>query len=216
MNKQSLYGVVLALCLLAGFGPSASAQGTKLLVAIEQQPTAFTDSRLFDYLSTELTRDARIQVEPIPACNPAQASSRAQAFDLERLVTDGRQRLGQYLLYIRVSSERYDRRKTFSVPLVFHKWEVIGVIEGEWRLIDVARGKLVRAEPFHIELNGKRVIQATMDDNVDDPDINMSAPDKIQFFGQLERTLSDQIIARTSGQIGKPDREFVSRPVEKK
>ena len=212
--RSRILWLAAGLCLAVGAG--AQTQQSVLLVAIEQTAPAWSDSRLFDKLTEGLTREPRIKVVAVPSCSPDSAGSRAQAFDLEKLVADGRARQGNYVLYIRVTSERYDRRKTFSVPLVFHKWEVIGVIEGEWRLIDVVRGKQIKAEPFHLEMNGKRVIQATMDDNIDDPDINMSAPDKIQFFGQLEDMLTQHILGSLAGQIGKQDREYVSRPIEKR
>jgi hypothetical protein len=171
---------------------------------------------LIDKLTEQLTRDARIRISSIPSQDPSSGVSRASALDLDRLIAEGRARQGQYVLYIRVASERFERRKTFSVPLVFHKWEVIGVIEGEWRLVDPIHGKLIKAEPFHLELNGKRVIQATMDDNIDDPDINMNATDKMLFFAKLEDLLARHLLESIAGQIGKQDREYVSRPIEKK
>jgi hypothetical protein len=215
MIRRAMIWLSLAvfLSLLAG---TITAQQSLLLIAIEQSDPAWSDSRLIDKLTEQLTRDARVRVAAIPSANPSNRESRATSLDLDRLVADGRAKQGQYLLYIRVTSERYERRKTFSVPLVFHKWEVIGVIEGEWRLVDPLHGKLIKAEPFHLELNGKRVIQATMDDNVDDPDINMNATDKMIFFGQLEDMLARHLFDSIAGQIGKQDREYVSRPIEKK
>ncbi|MFZ1683369.1 MAG: hypothetical protein WAU88_04470 [Candidatus Zixiibacteriota bacterium] len=210
--------MVCLFLVLTGFLPASrvAAQPNLVLIALEQTGPAWSDSRLLDKLTEQLTRDGRVRVSPMPPCDPSKAVSRAASLDLDRLISEGRARQGQYVLYIRVASERYERRKTFSVPLIFHKWEVIGVIEGEWRLVDPIHGKLIKAEPFHLELNGKRVIQATMDDNVDDPDINMNPTDKMTFFGQLEDLLAQHLLGSIAGQIGKQDREYVSRPIEKK
>jgi len=72
----------------------------------------------------------------MPSADPSSKVSRAGSFDLDRLIAEGRARQGQYVLYVRVTSERYETAQDLQRPLVFHKWEVIGVIEGEWRLVD--------------------------------------------------------------------------------
>ena len=86
-----------------------------------------------------------------------------------------------------------------SLPLVFHKYETVGVIGGELRLIDIRRCKFLIAEPFKVEQKGPRIFQATMDDDVNDPDIHLTAPDKISFFDRLEERLA----SRVAKQVGK-------------
>jgi hypothetical protein len=109
-----------------------------------------------------------------------------------------------------------EKRKSFHIPLLFHKFETWGVIEGELRLIDVARSKQVRAVPFMVEQVGPRAWQATMDDDINDPDLRMTAPDKVQFFSRLEDKLVTNLLEQIRGPLGRNDREYVSQPQAKK
>jgi hypothetical protein len=93
------------------------------------------------------------------------------------------------------------RTAWLSLLLVFHKYETVGVIEGELRLIDVRRGKFIIAEPFQVEQKGPRIFQATMDDDVNDPDIHLTAPDKIGFFDRLEEKLALRVVERVGKVI---------------
>ncbi len=207
---------LLVLLALLASAAGAKAQNNVVLVAIEQSPTAWADSRLYDKLAERLTRDSKVRVSQISPKIISPNGNSSGVFDFDDLLAAGRTAGGQYILLIQINSERYDRRKTFTVPLIFHKWEVIGVIEGEWRLIDVVKGRQIKAAPFKIEMNGKRIFQATMDDNVDDPDINMTSSAKLLFFGQLEDLLADQIFTVSQIYLGKQDREYVTRSIEKK
>jgi hypothetical protein len=215
MRKAILHGLQAALCVLALVGLT-QAQSSVMLVSVDQNGPAWADSHLYTKLADALTRDSRLRVHQIGPMTSCRSGKSAPALDLDNLLAAGQANGAQYVLYVRVSSERFERRKTFSVPLIFHKWEVIGVMEGEWRLVDVVHGRQICAAPIEIEMNGKRVIQATMDDNRDDPDINMTAPAKLAFFGQLEDRLVEQILNATQNHIGRQEREYVTRPVEKK
>lgn len=93
------------------------------------------------------------------------------------------------------------RTAWLSLPLVFHKYETVGVIEGELRLVDIRRGKLLIAEPFQVKQKGPRIFQATMDDDVNDPDIHLTAPDKIGFFDRLEEKLALRVVERVEKVI---------------
>jgi hypothetical protein len=115
-----------------------------------------------------------------------------------------------------VHSERLEKRKSFNIPLLFHKYETWGVIEGELRLVDVAKGKQVRAVPFKIEQVGPRALQGTMDDDVNDPDLRLTAPEKLEFFSRLEDKLIAHLLEQVRGPLGRYDREYVSQPQAKK
>ena len=60
------------------------------------------------------------------------------------------------------------------------------------------------AEPFRIERKGPRIFQATMDDDKNDPDLHLTAPDKVRFFAELEdnlcELLSDRVLAVAGGR----------------
>lgn len=216
MQRITLWPIGMALVLSVAIAGACSAQSSTLIVSIDQTGPAWADSRLYDKLAERLTRDQKVRIKEDAAMVRGTKGQSVDRFDLDRLLGQGRAQGADYLLYIRISSERFDRRKTFSVPLVFHKWEVIGVIEGEWRLVDVTHERQVKAAPIKIEMNGKRVLQATMDDNIDDPDLNMSSSAKLEFFGQLEDLLAEQLSGSLQGQIGKQEREYVTRPINKK
>lgn len=216
MTRPFSRRALLVLLIVLAAAGGAGAQNNAVLMAIDQSPTAWSDSKLYEKLAERFTRDPRVRVSRLSPSSITPAGAPTSPFDLDDLLAAGRSAGSQYLILIHINSERYDRRKTFTVPLIFHKWEVIGVIEGEWRLIDVVKGRQIKASPFKIEMNGKRVFQATMDDNIDDPDINMTSAQKIVFFGQLEDLLADQIFTASQTHLGKQDREYVTRSIEKK
>ena len=102
----------------------------------------------------------------------------------------------KYLVLVSVEFEGLERKKTFSLPLIFHKYENIGVISGELRIIDIIRKRNIVSEHFKIEKEGKRIIQASIDDDKNDADLHISAPEKIIFFSELERELAVMLADR--------------------
>jgi hypothetical protein len=123
--------------------------------------------------------------------------------DLDSLMEWGREAGARYLMVVEVFAERLEKRKSFHLPLVFHKYETVGIIEGEFRLVDLSRGKLLTAEPFKVERKGSRIFQATMDDDINDPDLNMTAPRKVVFFQQLEESLCKHLAERVRTLAGR-------------
>ncbi len=179
-----------------------AAASTGIVLQVEQPPLAWGEPRLADKLETHLTRDASLRVS-IPTENQIrEAPFPSDRRDLDSLVNWGVEIGGHYLLAIDVSSERVERRKTFHLPLVFHRWETMGVIEGELRLVDLRAGALLLAEPFKIEEKAARIFQASMDDNRADPDINLSASAKVMLIDRMEELLSRRIVARLNRAIG--------------
>jgi len=200
--------VMLAICAVQAIGAPASSR--LVLLSVRQCENAWSDNRLFERLQTVLTREPGWRAEPAQALG--EPKDRPNSWpSVDSMISLGRDLGGQYLICLVVSDQRLERRKSFHVPLVFHKWESVGVVKGEFRVIDLLRGKQVKAEAFEVELHGPRVIQATMDDTKFDPDITMTATDKALFFANLEEKLVDELIPKIRPIIAKGEREQLAR-----
>lgn len=202
--------------LLLLLAVSTQAGDRSVMIRVEQGATAWNDSRIYQKLALTLTREANLQIEPAVPKGPLDAPFPHDPLDELSVADWARPYQTQFVMIVVVHSERLERRKSFNIPLLFHKYETWGVIEGELRLVDVAKGKQVRAVPFRIEKVGPRALQATMDDDVNDPDLRMTAPDKIQFFSRLEDKLVAHLVEQVRGPLGRYDREYVSQPQTKK
>ena len=208
--------IILALVTVtAVFASTVGSTERRILLLVQQGPSPWSDVRVFDKLQTALSRDQAVNVESLVPQGGEQTVI-PDITSTENLISQARERGGQYLICIAAESERLERRKSFHVPLVFHKWEVVGVIEGELRVLDILRNKLVLAEPIMVELHGPRAIQATMDDTKNDPDLHISAPDKLQFMSKLEDKLVADVMLKVKPLIAKGDRELAYRSDLKK
>ncbi len=206
----------VSLCFALLLAISARAEERLVMVRVEQPVSAWNDSKIYQKLATSLTRDGNLQVVPATPARNVDPAFPTDALDEQAIADWARPYQAQYVVVVIVQSERLEKRKSFHVPLLFHKFETWGVIEGELRLIDVARNKQVRAVPFMVEQVGPRAWQATMDDDINDPDLRMTAPDKVQFFSRLEDKLVTNLLDQIRGPLGRNDREYVSQPQAKK
>lgn len=189
--------LLLMLVMLAGSGRTAPIS-RDIVMNVIVGASAWTDSDIETKLKMYLTRKADIRVNTVDSDNRLLPPFPGDIYDFDSLLNWGREVGGRYLLVVEVFDQRLERRKSFHVPLVFHKYETVGVIEGELRLIDLSKGKAITVEPFKVELNGPRSFQATMDDDINDPDLHLTAPDKIRFFQKLEDLLCKRLADRVS------------------
>lgn len=209
MTAIKWLGLIGLLALAAG----VAAAPPGLMVRVDKVSLAWADASLDDRLITRLTLKAN---QPVVNISDQDSTFPGNGAALEDLTAWAREHQTLGLLLVTVTSERLERRKSFQVPLVFHKWETIGVLEGQYRLIDVVRGRVLAAEPFCIELHGPRAIQGTMDDNIDDPDIHLRAPEKMLFFAQLENKLVEQLAERVQPLTSRHDREAYAQKTKGK
>lgn len=185
------------------FGTLSAQAGTKtILLRVETPPQAWSNSEIQQHLTRQLSRNPTLRIVAANGEVAGQPEFPGAIYDLDSLVNWGVEAGGRYLLLVRIDDERLERVKTFSLPLIFHKWEVRGVIEGEVRLIDLHRSRLLVAKNFRVEKRAKQIFQGSMDDNKYDPDIHLSAPDQIRFFSQLGKKSA----AKVQGMI----RAFIS------
>jgi len=165
---------------------------------------AWADSRLDELLTTRLTRNPDVRVilsEPSAGHRP---SFPADKNNLDSLLDWGTEVGGRYLLTITINSEELIRQKTFSVPLIFHQWETLAVIDGEIRLLDLQKRRLLAAESFGERLSATRLLQSSCEDDRNDPSLHINAADKGRLFSALESrvvdTLSEKISRWTRGR----------------
>lgn len=177
---------------------------SRLILMVDASPPAYGQGELSEKLRINLSRNPNIQIV-LPDNEVADGPVFPDdAYNVDKLLDYGAEMGGRYLLFVDVHNERVERKKTFSIPLLLHKYQSVGIIEGEFRLIDISRNKLLIAEPFHVEKKGPRVIQTYIDDNVNDADLFISAASKVAFFTQLQNKLVDflakKVRALTNGR----------------
>ncbi len=187
--------LAVALVVLLALGGSAAGSARRLILWTETVPLAWGDSRLEDLLVTELSRDPDLRVLAIGPAASDRPRFPSDRYNTDSLLDWGTEVGGRYLLVVTVKHEALERRKTFSVPLIFHRWETIGVIRGELRLLDLQKRRLLTAESFSVEFSGPQQFQGLGDDNRNDPLLHIAASEKSRFFEALEAKLARQVIA---------------------
>ena len=199
MNK---IGITL-IGLLIGIGTVFSVPREKeilLKVQVAEQPWA--DSRLEEKIVRNFSRHNSTTVVIINEDTEQIVEFPKNYFNIDSLVNYGKEIGGQYVVMVEVFSTRLERRKSFHLPLIFHKYQTYGIMEGELRILDIDRRKLVTTENFSIEKKGPRIFQATMDDEPADPDVHIDATKKALFFGELEDKLVSFLHKRSRAVIG--------------
>jgi hypothetical protein len=199
MRRTSIIGLIAACLIMTGAEaqqnryPSnglSSNGGGMIIVQVSVPPSPYHTSAMKEKLLGHLSRKANgmtIRMEEgILAFN---------LYSVDSLLASAERSGARYVVSCAVESEKLERRKTFNLPLIFHKYQTIGVIEGELRILDVKRRKLIVAEPFRSELNGPRIFQGSIEDDINDPDLHVDAAAKSKFFAKLEDQTVDQLAA---------------------
>jgi hypothetical protein len=190
----------LALLVIAQF--ALAGQPREIVVDVQSVPLAWGDCRLAEKIETEFSRNAEWRVRfARPAVHGAPVTPDNRT-DIDSLIDWGTEVGGRYLLVVTVDDETLERQKTFSLPLIFHKWETVAVIRGEYRFLDLQKGRLLAAEPFEEKITGTRQYQMSTDDNRSDPSLHMTASEKGRLFSQLE----DQLVDLLNSQVKKLSR----------
>ena len=191
MRLHIQIGVILSLMVLA---VSTEAATRRLILQVEEAPVAWGDCRLTECLVTALGRDQNLRIVTPDSQNDSYPPFPGEHYDVDSLIDWGTEIGGRYLLVVSVHREVLERRKTFSIPLIFQRWETIGIIEGEIRLLDIQKRRLLAAEPFSVERSGSRQFQAEFDNNRNDPSLHLNATKKSKLFHTLEMRLADLLV----------------------
>lgn len=195
--------IAFLVALVPAAGLADSTVGRRLLLNIVSPPLAYTDSHVGEKMQRSLTGKSDIRVSIVDKDGSDAVPFPPDYYDADDLMEWGREAGGRYLMIVEITREDLERRKSFHIPLVFHKYETVGIIEGEFRLLDLSRGKTLTAEPFKLEQKGPRIFQATMDDDKNDPDLHLTAPEKVVFFDHLEESLCRHLTGRVLALAGR-------------
>lgn len=182
---------------------AAASTDREIIVSVDAVPLAWGDSRVAAKLQRYLSRDGNLSVSLAGEDDSGRPAFPADRYNIDSLMNWGREVGGRYLMLVDVTAERLERRKSFHVPLVFHKYQTVGIIEGEFRLLDLTRGRVLTAEPFQMERKGPRIFQGTMDDDINDPDLHLTASRKVVFFDELETGLCRRLAEKVGHLVGR-------------
>ncbi len=186
--------VVSIIILLVTVLPRLASAGPNILLRVTPAEAAWSSSSIEDKLILRMSRDTALQVIDVYGDDRNLPSFPKDRYNVDSLVQWGVEIGGQYLMLVDVHDERLERRKSWHIPLFFHKYVTVGIITGELRLIDLTRGVLLVSQPFLTEQEAKRIFQSSPDDDVNHPNLHMTAPGKMVFFDQLENRLCDQLL----------------------
>jgi hypothetical protein len=149
-------------------------------------PLAWADSKMNEMLERHFSRTAKIELVNADSIDSTMPALPADYTDNQAIFDWGTEVGARYVLIVDVDDEYLETRKTFKFPLIFHRYERFGVVEGEVRLIDLERRRLLIADHFQVKKKSGEAFQATSDDNKNDPDLHIDAARKIRFFRDLE------------------------------
>ena len=193
MRRLTCLVLLLAVLFLSG---SIMGSPRRLVLLVEAAPSAWGNSRLTDQLVQALSRESGLRIvtpgnsvedpPPVPG----------ERFNIDSLLDWGTEIGGRYLLVVSVAREALERRKTFNLPLFFQRWKTVGIIEGEIRLLDLQKKRLLAAESFSEKLSGSGQYQGSMDNNRNDPSLHLPAPEKSRFFQSLEAKLVKHLVKK--------------------
>ncbi len=211
MSEINFRKCLLAVLLLLLFSVSGMAQNSTRIVMlhVEEKPISLGESQIEQTLIRVLSRNVNLRVfstknnkgllPPLPA-----------DFSNPDSLADWCAESGcRYLLSIRIYDERIVRKKGFHFPLLFHKYQSEGIIEAEVRLFDASRNRFIIAESVETKEKGPRIFQATMDDDINDPDLHLTTPEKIRFISSLENKFCREVYEKLEKSI--PTRNGYSR-----
>ncbi|MFQ6007541.1 MAG: hypothetical protein ACE5K8_01180 [Candidatus Zixiibacteriota bacterium] len=194
-SKQTIVrSVPLVLMLVGLVWGRPSGHVRTIILRVDVPRLAWSGSTLEAKLVRHLSRNVKLNVVTSSNNAASHLETPLDWHNADSLKSWGQEVGGHYLLTVEVHNEWLETTKSFHLPLVFHKYETSGVIEGELLLIDLTRGKQLGKEPFTVRQKGPRIFQATMDDDINDPDLHLTAFDKIRFFDHLEEKTTNYVV----------------------
>lgn len=191
MRPQVRIGIMLVLTALA---VSTGAATRRLILRVEEAPLAWGDCRVKEHLVAAFSRDPNLRIVTPEEGNDNYPAFPGDNYDVDSLIDWGTEIGGRYLLVVAIHKETLERRKSFSIPFIVQRWETVGILEGELRLLDLQKRRLLAAEPFVFKQSGSRQFQAEGDNNKHDPSLHLSATRKAQLFTSLEESLTERLV----------------------
>jgi len=186
---------IVVLCLLAGSVVAVN-QRRDVIVRVETPPLPWMESKVADKIQAQMSQQTDFNVFLTHQLNDKLPAYPAARYNIDSLINWGLETGHRYLMAVYIFDERLEKRKTFSIPLVIHMYETIGVIEGEFLFIDITGGRQLAAESFKVRESAKRIFQASIDDDIYDPSLHLASPEKIKFFDALEKKLVKHLVSK--------------------
>lgn len=199
MNRKTLIKLLLAL-LLCGC-TTALAAPRQIVLHVDQPDQPWGGTHLSEKLIWHLSKVADLRILSTEGLSETAPQFPAAGHDLDSLLDWGKEIGSRYILSVTVDKERLETRKRFVIPLILHRYTTAGVIEGEIRLVDVHRGRVLAAERFSEAIRARQVIQGDPDQNQHDPDLHVPADEKADLFVALEDQLADRIARKTRSLV---------------
>ena len=190
--------ICIGCLLIAALALSSHATPRELVIDVQEAPLAWADSELSEKIDRHLSQNPDLRLRYAGEPGNGTPSRPANRTDMDSLMAWGAEIGGRYLLVVTVDDESLERRKSFSLPVIFHKWEVVAVIRGEYRILDLQKRRLLEAKRFEETITGSRQFQGSTDDNRADPSLHLTATEKSRLFGRLEDKLAEQLGKRVA------------------
>lgn len=199
MNSSLRHLALSCLVLLSGLilAPvSGTATPRRVLLHVRGLNLADGRSDLTALMLQKLTRQTSLRITPTTILSDEMPAFPESSYDLDTLIDWGQEVGGRYLVDIRVTYEGIRTRKTFSIPLILHRYETAATIEGEMRVIDLQRQRLVYDRPFAKSVRARQVVQADTDQDGHDADLHVPASEKQDLYRRLESRLAEHLATR--------------------
>lgn len=172
-----------------------------VLVWVEEHPRPWGESQIEELLIHNLSRNSNLRVFSANTNSIKEPEFPRDWTNVDSIADWSLERGCRYVLAVSIKDERLERKKGMHLPLLFHKYSTVGIVEADVRLFDAGRGKFIMTEMLTVEEKGPRVFQATMDDNINDPDLHLTTPKKLSFIAKLEQKFCNKLVKRLGERI---------------
>lgn len=190
MNRKLIYSL-LAVCLLTVAALAQNRHTREVAVIMERPRQEIPDFDLVGRLVDRLSRANGYSVL-VPGEDTTAPASPDRRFDLQRLLAWGDETGCRYIIYLQIDDRRIETKKQVSIPLLVSHYIVEGCLEGMYTLVDMRRDKIVMNKHIRTYITGPHQWQI-FEDNRDDPDLHIPAPEKICFLQRLEEKAAQEI-----------------------
>ncbi len=174
----------------------SNGNGRTAVLKVNSSVSAQCETNLADKLMAELSRNGNGEIIKVEALAESMPAFPSDIYSTDSLANWGVESGKRYVVIVDIEYEGFQKQKTFNIPLVVSKYENVGVVIGELRIVDVSRKRVILSEQFTFEKEARRVFQASIDDDINDADLHVSAPAKIRFFSSLETELAKELAGK--------------------
>jgi hypothetical protein len=191
MTPKILVTIILALICINALTFAQSDQRA-ISIILEKPKNDIYDLEIIDRLVEKLSMqsDLKVITSAEDSTLPVPPTER---FNLEKLLEWGNECGSRYLVYLRLDNREIVTRKRTSIPYILNRYIVEGQVDGMFTFIDLNRGKIISTWTLKTRVSGPRQWQVA-EDYPDDPDLHISAPQKIRFLRKLEDKAASEIV----------------------